>query len=62
MTALEYHRMKFEKAKRAGVDLYFIWESDWRDNHAAVISEVCRVLSGDFSDNEILLLSELSKG
>lgn len=62
MTALEYHSMKFKKAKASGVDLYFIWESDWRNNRAAVISEVCKVLSGDFSDNEILLLSEFSKG
>jgi DNA-directed RNA polymerase subunit RPC12/RpoP len=35
--ASNYHQMKYEVAKKVGIDLFQIWEDDWRDKKSLVM-------------------------
>lgn len=46
MPAVDYHRKKRNAAKRKGYRLFFVWESDWRQNSELVMKELERVIAG----------------
>ena len=57
-SAVEFHQMKRELARRSGVDLYFVWENDWINNRES-IHEALRVSLLEKGENPDPILLKL---
>lgn len=45
ITSKEYHQLKYNECKKLGVELLFVWESDWNDNFEEVIYSLKKYFS-----------------
>lgn len=45
MTSDEYHDMKYNLCKDEGIELYYVWESDWYENEESVINRFKSIFS-----------------
>lgn len=64
VTAREYHTQKLTGAASAGVDLYFVWESDWIASRSLIESAVTSIITAAQSNQSpdpfsVKLLGEL---
>ncbi len=59
VSALDFHRMKFERAKELDYRLLFIWEDDWKSRKLEVVAELQKYLS-DPTGEIPLIFSKLS--
>lgn len=37
MTSMEYHQLKYDECKKLGVELLFVWESDWNERSDEIL-------------------------
>jgi hypothetical protein len=37
MTSMEYHQLKYDECKKLGIELLFVWESDWNERSDEIL-------------------------
>jgi hypothetical protein len=54
MTSFEYHSMKLRRCIELGIDLFFVWESDWNDSRDLIVAAIEEILEDSSKRPEIL--------
>lgn len=58
ITAAEYHRSKWLDCKEHGIDLIFVWESDWNNNHRLTKELITEFLTDGAADPFLVQFSK----